>query len=91
MKSLVLCSIIYSTVNNLDAGNLRATLHAAIPRLLEGRKCFHLSGAVEIVPRPTGKALFLYKKALWSSEQKGLEFYIVKVFCVTLGFDSIDL
>ena len=42
-------------------------------------------------PRPTGKALFLYKRALWSSEQKGLEFYIVKVFYVTLGFDSVDL
>lgn len=90
MKSLVLCSIIYLTVNNLDAGNY--VPHCMQPEApWKEEKCFHLSGAVEIVPRPTGKALFLYKKALWSSEQKGLEFYIVKVFCVTLGFDSIDL
>ena len=90
MRSLVLCSRVYLTVANLDAGNY-------VPHYMQPEapwreeKCFPLSGAVEIVPRPSGKALFLYKRALWSSEQKGLKFYIVKVFYITLGFDSVDL
>ena len=89
-KKSVFCSRIYLTVANLDAGNYAP--HYMQPEApWREEKCFPLSGAVEIVPRPTGKALFLYKRALWSSEQKGLEFYIVKVFSVTLGFDSVDL
>lgn len=64
----------------LRCRKLSAILHAAWGSL-EGRKMLSLFNELwETVPRPSGKASFLWKRALWSSEQKGLEFHIVKDF-----------